>query len=182
MAGLWVSNHYESATLGERLDATVERSGQAVRGVADEVKQSMQHSAQQAAEAGATGMGKAAQRLTDAGITASIKTSLAADPALSALKIDVDTRSGIVTLRGPAPSADARDRATVLARAPQGVVDVLNELRLPGGPALDASATTTAMQSAPTPTPPATSATSTQAPSPSVATPAVPAAPASSPL
>lgn len=172
VAGLWVSSYYEKATLGERLDATVERSGEAVRGVANEVQQSMHQSAQQAAEAGAIGMGKAAQRLSDAGITASIKTALAADPALSALKIDVDTRSGVVTLRGPAPSADARDRATVLARAPSGVVDVLNELRVPGAPPLDTA--TTAAVTAPAATAPVDTAP--------VVTPAAPSATASSPL
>ena len=132
VSGFLVSGYYETATLGERLDATVERGENAVRGVADGVQQS----AQQAAEAGAAGMGKAAVALSDAGMTASIKTALAADPTLSALKIDVSTRDGVVTLKGPAPSAEARDRATVLARAPKGVVDVKNELVLPSaGPA-----------------------------------------------
>jgi len=167
VAGLWVSNHYESASLGERLDATVERSEKAVRGVADGVQQSVQLSADQAARAGATGLGRAAQGLNDVGITASIKTALAADPALSALKIDVDTHNGIVTLRGPAPSADARDRATVLARAPQGVVDVLNELRLPGGAPLGSTVAADA-SAAPAPATPAAMPTTT--------TPAVPAA------
>ncbi|HSW04263.1 MAG TPA: BON domain-containing protein [Aquabacterium sp.] len=128
IGGFLVSGYYETASLGQRLDATVERGEDAVRGVAGGVQQS----AQQAAEAGVAGMGKAALALSDAGITTSIKTALAADPALSALKIDVSTHSGVVTLKGPAPSAEARDRATVLARAPQGVTDVKNELLLPG--------------------------------------------------
>jgi BON domain len=53
-----------------------------------------------------------------------VKTALAADPALSALQIDVTTRDGVVTLEGPAPSEDARSRASVLAAAPAGVVKV----------------------------------------------------------
>ena len=64
----------------------------------------------------------------DAGITAAVKTALAADPALSALKIDVDTSNGVVKLTGPAPDAQARDRAGVLAAAPKGVRSVDNLL------------------------------------------------------
>jgi hyperosmotically inducible periplasmic protein len=135
VSGFLVSDYYETATLGQRLDATVERGENAVRGVAD----NLQLSAQQAAEAGAAGMGKAALAISDAGITTSIKTALAADPTLSALKIDVSTREGVVTLRGPASSADARDRATVLARAPRGVVNVKNELVLPAAGPVAAS-------------------------------------------
>lgn len=66
--------------------------------------------------------------LTDAGITASVKTALAADPALSALQINVDTHDGVVTLSGPAPDEKARDRAAVLAAAPDGVHQVDNRL------------------------------------------------------
>lgn len=130
MAGLLVSNHYETASLGQRIDHTVARSEQAARDLAD----GLQRSAQEAAESGAMGVGRAAAAVSDAGITASIKTALAADPALSVLKIDVSTRDGVVTLTGPAPSAEARDRASVLARAPAGVRDVRNELVLPGTP------------------------------------------------
>ncbi|NRF70135.1 BON domain-containing protein [Aquincola sp. S2] len=127
IAGLAVSDYYESATLGERIDATVERGENAVRGLGDEVRRS----ADGVVERGSQSVARAAGAVGDVGITASVKTALAADPALSALKIEVDTREGIVTLRGPAPTIEARDRATVLARAPQGVVDVRNELALP---------------------------------------------------
>jgi osmotically-inducible protein OsmY len=110
----------------------------------------VQRSADGVVERGAETVARAAGAVGDVGITASIKTALAADPSLSALKIDVDTHQGIVTLRGPAPSVEARERATVLARAPQGVVDVRNELQLPG-------ATQTAQATpAPAATPPAT--------------------------
>jgi len=50
------------------------------------------------------------------------------DPDLSALKIDVDTRNGVVSMYGPAPTAAAKDRATTIARAVKGVASVNNEL------------------------------------------------------
>jgi osmotically-inducible protein OsmY len=75
---------------------------------------------------------RAATALNDAGITAAVKTALAADPRLSAVKIDVDTRGGVVSLEGPAPDEKSRERAEVLAAAPEGVVRVDNRLVVAG--------------------------------------------------
>jgi osmotically-inducible protein OsmY len=71
---------------------------------------------------------KSADTTKDVALTASIKTELARDPALSALAIDVDTNGGRVSLRGKAPDAAAVQRATAIARATQGVVGVDNQL------------------------------------------------------
>ncbi|WP_395702522.1 BON domain-containing protein [Aquabacterium sp.] len=127
-AGFLVSGHYETATLGERLDATVERGEDAARGLADGL-----------AHSGTEGLDHVAAALADVGITTSIKTGLVADPVLSAFKIDVRTERGIVTLSGPAPSVAARERASVLARAPAGVRDVRNELTLAKAPTAPSS-------------------------------------------
>jgi osmotically-inducible protein OsmY len=43
----------------------------------------------------------------------------------------VTTTQGIVRLEGPAPNATAKERATVLAGAPEGVRGVDNRLALP---------------------------------------------------
>ena len=59
---------------------------------------------------------------------AQISASLAKDPDLSAVKIDVDTANGRVTLKGPAPSAVARERAEGIAKAVNGVSSVNNQL------------------------------------------------------
>ncbi len=75
---------------------------------------------------------QAGQALTDAGITTSVNAELAKDPALSALKINVDTSAGKVVLRGTAPSTDARERATRLAQGVRGVVAVDNMLDVRG--------------------------------------------------
>lgn len=64
----------------------------------------------------------------DVSITASVSSSLAKDPALSATRIDVDTKNGVVTLQGPAPSAVAKARAGDIAKAVQGVSRVDNRL------------------------------------------------------
>lgn len=66
--------------------------------------------------------------MDDAAITAQVSAGLAKDPTLSALKIDVDTRDGVVTLNGPAPTQEAKDRATAIAQGVKGVSSVMNQL------------------------------------------------------
>ena len=72
----------------------------------------------------------AGSKVADAVITTTVNAELVKDPALSALKIDVDTSAGRVALKGSAPSAAAKDRATQLASAVKGVVSVDNQLRV----------------------------------------------------
>ena len=66
--------------------------------------------------------------LTDAAITASIKTDFLKDPDLSVLKIDVDTKGGVVTLNGLTGDEPARQRAEKMASAIKGVKEVRNFL------------------------------------------------------
>ena len=56
----------------------------------------------------ATPLGEA---VSDAGITTKVKTRLLADPDVSGLRIDVDTRDGIVTLTGIVNTAAEKSRA-----------------------------------------------------------------------
>lgn len=71
---------------------------------------------------------EAGDKVSDAVITTSVNAELARDDGLSALKINVDTDDGRVALRGTAPDAAARDRATQLAAGVKGVSTVDNQL------------------------------------------------------
>ena len=71
--------------------------------------------------------------LGDTAITASIKTDFLKDPDLSVLKIDVDTRDGVVTLNGLADNEAARGRAEKIAGAIKGVREVHNHLTVKRG-------------------------------------------------
>jgi osmotically-inducible protein OsmY len=66
--------------------------------------------------------------VADTAITASIKTDILKDPDLSVLKIDVDTRQGVVTLNGLADNEEARQRAEKIAEGIKGVREVRNYL------------------------------------------------------
>lgn len=77
----------------------------------------------------ASAMASAQKQMSDdAAITSEVRASLAKDPTLSALNIDVDTLHGKVTLDGSAPDAAAQMRATQLVQAVKGVTAVDNRL------------------------------------------------------
>jgi hyperosmotically inducible protein len=65
---------------------------------------------------------------TDPGITTAVKTKLAADDTVPATDINVDTKNGVVTLKGEVPSAAAKARALELAKATDGVRDVVDAI------------------------------------------------------
>lgn len=67
----------------------------------------------------------------DTGITSKVRTALASDAVLAAVSIVVSTDHGVVKLEGQAPDTQARERATVVAAATQGVKAVDNRLTLP---------------------------------------------------
>ena len=67
---------------------------------------------------------------SDAGITTAVKSKFAADDTVKATKIDVDTKDKVVTLRGDVQSEVERDRAVELARATDGVRDVVDILAI----------------------------------------------------
>ena len=71
---------------------------------------------------------KATQVVEDPAITAAVKTKLLADKTVSGLKIDVDTKDGVVTLNGSADTRAEAQRAVKLARGTTGVKRVVNKL------------------------------------------------------
>ena len=107
----------EEQTVGQKVDQAI---AEAKSGAA-EAKQATKEAAADVAVAAA-----------DATITTKVNAALAADDKLSAIKIDVDTSSGRVVLRGTAPDAGSKDRATTLAKAVEGVIDVDNRLTVAG--------------------------------------------------
>lgn len=114
----------EPRTAGQVLDQTVTQ----VEKKAKEIGADMRAGGEKAADAVAAAGTKTADAVRDAAITVEVKAMLAKDPGLSALRIDVDTTAGRVALRGTAPTAAARERASQLAKAVTGVTGVNNEL------------------------------------------------------
>ena len=124
-----------SKTAGQRLDGAVAKTEQTASEIKDATKASvdsaaviLRDGAAQAKAAAKSAGDSMNANGDDAAITASVATGLVKDPDLSALKIDVDTRQGVVHMYGPAPSEAARLRATEIANSVKGVRGVDNKL------------------------------------------------------
>lgn len=140
--GLSACDKMKEPTVGQKIDAAVEQTEKAAAEAKAKAQQALESAGAKVeqgavkAEAAAEGAGNAArqagnavlEKMDDAAITAQVSAGLAKDPTLSALKIDVDTRDGVVTLNGPAPTQEAKDRATAIAQGIKGVSSVMNQL------------------------------------------------------
>jgi hyperosmotically inducible protein len=71
--------------------------------------------------------------VSDAAITATVKSKLLADPDTSALRIDVDTKDRTVTLSGAVKSAAEKTEAIEIARQTDGVLGVNDQLTVQRG-------------------------------------------------
>jgi hyperosmotically inducible periplasmic protein len=65
---------------------------------------------------------------SDPGITTAVKTKLAADDTVKAYQINVDTSNRVVTLKGEVDTEAAKARAVEVARATDGVRDVVDAM------------------------------------------------------
>ncbi|WP_027996252.1 BON domain-containing protein [Simplicispira psychrophila] len=133
--GLAACDKMKEPTAGERLDSAVDKTQRAAENAKVDAERALSsaqtkteavaHDAAQAArEAGNSSM----ELMDDVSITARVSAGLAQDSALSALRIDVDTSNGVVTLKGPAPTQEAKDRASSIAQGVKGVSSVVNQL------------------------------------------------------
>ena len=66
----------------------------------------------------------------DAGITTAVKTKMLADTTVGGLKIDVDTKDGVVVLVGNVGSAAEKRKAIEIARETDGVKSVKDQLKI----------------------------------------------------
>lgn len=110
------------------------RSVQGVRRVASEIKSpneladaEIYADTKEGSPAAASGMGQAA---SDTWITTKIKLRLMAEPGLSPMRVNVDTRNGIVTLFGTVGTEPTKRSAEAQAKQVQGVQRVENELQV----------------------------------------------------
>jgi hyperosmotically inducible periplasmic protein len=76
---------------------------------------------------------KAGKVLTDSWIKMKIYTQFVPEKALDDSDIDVDIKSGMVTLNGTVMTAAGRDRAVAIAKATDGVKEVTDNLRIAPG-------------------------------------------------
>jgi hyperosmotically inducible protein len=119
----------DGKTVGQSIDSGIAKTEQAARDAGNAMKEAGKD-AQASGSQATTTMG---EKIDDAVITTSVNASFAKDADLSAIKINVDTKDGVVTLNGPAPTAAAKDKATDLAKQVKGVSSVNNQLVVKAG-------------------------------------------------
>jgi hyperosmotically inducible protein len=123
-------------TAGQQLDSAASKTESAAKELQRDAKDATASAgaAIESAVDKTKAMGASAgDKIDDALITTEVKTAIAADKDLSAIKIDVDTRNGVVTLSGPAPTVAAKERASEIARNVKGVSTVNNQLTIKAG-------------------------------------------------
>ncbi len=119
----------DGRTAGEKVDSAVAKADQK----AAEIRSDMKQESRDAKDTMNRAVDSASVKMKDASITTAVNAELARDSELSALRINVDTDSGKVVLRGTAPSDSSRARATTLASRVEGVVSVDNQLSVGKG-------------------------------------------------
>ena len=126
-------------TVGQKIDTAVAKTEakaedmkEAAQASVDSAGAAIREGAAQAKDAAKQAASSASTNSEDAAITASVSAGLMKDPDLSAVKIDVDTANGSVTLIGPALNEASRSRASIIAMSVKGVSRVDNRLVLKG--------------------------------------------------
>jgi len=72
-------------------------------------------------------------RVSDTAISTKVKAKITGDPELNPFNINVDTKDGIVTLRGTVKSEESKEEAEEIARDTEGVRRVQNMLEVEEG-------------------------------------------------
>ena len=125
----------DGKTAGQQLDSAIAKTEEAAAKAKAKAESemasagaAMKSATQNAESSGKNIADKAGAKIDDLTITTTVTTGLAKDPELSALKINVDTRDGVVTLNGSAPTEASREKAATLTKAVKGVNSVDNKL------------------------------------------------------
>lgn len=129
----------DNQTVGQQVDTAIAASEQAAADAKVKTKNAMagagstlKDMAQQAEVSGRKMAGQAEAKFDDLNITAAVTGDLARDSDLSAFKINVDTKDGVVLLKGTAPTTASKERAAAIAKGAKGVVSVDNQLIVSG--------------------------------------------------
>jgi hyperosmotically inducible protein len=126
---------------GEAVETAAKKTGDAVSGGADKTADAAAKAGEKTKDAtekagkktnDAMSDDKAVAPVTDAAVTAGVKTKLLGDGKTPGLKIDVDTKDGVVTLTGDVPTAAAHLEALRLARGTKGVKRVVDKITVAG--------------------------------------------------
>lgn len=148
---LGACNRQDDKTVGQKLDSAIAKTSEAAAQAKIKTEQSaaqakikteetlanagvaLKNATQKAEASIKDAASKASEKIDDFAITTAVSSAIAKDAELSLLKINVDTKDGVVTLNGAAPTEASREKATAVAKAVQGVRSVENKLYIRAG-------------------------------------------------
>lgn len=117
---------------GEDVGQATEEATEEAAIAAEKAGENLKEGAEKAGENLKEGAENAAEAAGDATITTRVKGRLLADPEVKAVKIDVDTVGGVVTLTGTAATRAQAQEAVKLARNTEGVKSVVDNIQVSG--------------------------------------------------
>jgi hyperosmotically inducible periplasmic protein len=125
-----VKDVVDRITVNAPAATTLDHVGETIKDATKTAGEKIGEGTEKAVDAAKAGAEKTGEVITDAAVTAAVKTKLLADSKTPGLKIDVDTKDGVVTLTGTVPSKVAEDKAVADARGTKGVKRVVNNLKI----------------------------------------------------
>lgn len=124
----------DGKTVGQKVDAALDEPQPTAAEVKVKTESAMAYAGavmkdatQKGKAASQDTVNKAEQKFDDLIITAAGNAGLAKDNDKSALKINIDTKNGVMRLKGTAPTSAAKERAIDIIKVVKGVAEVDNQ-------------------------------------------------------
>lgn len=117
-----------AASAGDSAGHAMDKAGDSTRDALDKAGDATRNGMGKAGDATRSAVDKAGDTMGDAALTAKVKTALLADSDVKGLKIDVDTKDGVVTLSGEIDQKANVEKAETIAKGIDGVKSVDNRL------------------------------------------------------
>lgn len=112
-----------ASAVGQSMENAASDASAATASAMDSASGAMNNAGQEASNAASN----AGQAIDDATVTTKVKAALLADETVKGLNINVDTKDGVVTLKGNTDTAQ-KTRAEEIAKTVEGVKSVENQL------------------------------------------------------
>lgn len=136
----------DTQTPGQKLDSVIGKTEKAAEEIRQEGEQSsgkmkakteeafanagdaLKNATEHAESSAKVAANTAIKKLDDMAISTAVSAELLKDPEIKLFRINVDTKNGVVVLKGIVPNEAVRDRASAVAKTFSGVESVDNQL------------------------------------------------------
>ena len=114
----------DASAMGDKIKEKTAEAGDALKQQSDAAGDTLKQKSADASDQLKQKSAEAGAAMSDAGVTAKVKAALANDAGLSTLKLNVETKDGVVTLSGALDNAVHKDQVKKVAAGVEGVKSV----------------------------------------------------------